>query len=174
MIQEFGKIRDLDSFYVEFGDDFTVPYQKGIYIDIFEMVDYPVLPSKILRFLLKRVSRSRAILKKKKYINFHALAETVYFGCVFCFLYPMWLILSLYKKGDRLSYVPFANALGWMYKKDDIYPLTTIDFEGFEFPSPNNPDRILSTLYGNYMTLPPVEKRQVHALFIKSSLSNKK
>ena len=36
------KIRDLNSFYVEFRDDFTLPYHKGVFIDIFEMIDYPM------------------------------------------------------------------------------------------------------------------------------------
>lgn len=170
MPQRFAKIRDLNSFYVEFGDDFTLPYQKGVYIDIFEMVDYPILPKGIVRFLLRRISRSLAILGKKKYVNFRTLAETLYFGCIYYCLYPIWLILNLFKKGDRISYIPLTNSSGWVYKKEDIYPLTTIDFEGYKFPAPNRPDQILSNLYSDYMILPPLEKRQVHALFIDTYL----
>lgn len=37
---------------------------------------------------------------------------------------------------------------------NDFYPLKTIDFEGFQFNAPNNPDRILTSCYGNYMSFP--------------------
>ncbi|MFR5941211.1 MAG: hypothetical protein ACLUIE_04255 [Parabacteroides merdae] len=43
-------------------------------------------------------------------------------------------------------------------------------FENIEFPAPCNPDSVLKILYGDYMTLPPVEERQIHATFIKTNL----
>ena len=33
------KVRDLNSFYVEAGDNFAAAYQKGLYVDIFPFVD---------------------------------------------------------------------------------------------------------------------------------------
>ena len=35
------KVRDLNSFYVEPGDDFSADYQKGLYVDIFPFIRKP-------------------------------------------------------------------------------------------------------------------------------------
>ena len=37
-----------------------------------------------------------------------------------------------------------------------------VDFEGEVFNAPSNYDEYLSNLYGDYMQLPPVEKRVTH------------
>ncbi len=73
----FAKIRDLNSFFVEYGDDFTKPYQKGIYIDIFCFVDYPPFHKKILSFLSRNISKSISILEKKR--SFDELKSVVSF-----------------------------------------------------------------------------------------------
>ena len=170
MLQDFGKIRDLNSFFVEFRDDFTLPYEKGIYIDIFEMEDYPSLPKKLIKFLLKRISKSRAVLMKKKYLNMHSVLETPYFFFMYILLYPLWLLLDLCKGGKYISYRPITNSGGWVYAKKDIFPLTEISFEGVKFSAPNDIHSILRSLYGDYMKLPPVEDRKIHAIFIKTDL----
>jgi lipopolysaccharide cholinephosphotransferase len=43
------------------------------------------------------------------------------------------------------AYVPYS----------DIFPLQKILFEGVELSSPNHPENYLSTIFGDYMTLPP-------------------
>lgn len=51
-------------------------------------------------------------------------------------------------------------------KYEDMLPLKYIQFEDFMMPVPNNIEEILHNLYGNYMELPPVEKRVNHAPYI--------
>lgn len=43
--------------------------------------------------------------------------------------------------------------------EEDIFPLRKYNFEGFEFWGPNNYDSVLKYSYGDYNTLPPIEKR---------------
>lgn len=43
--------------------------------------------------------------------------------------------------------------------KEDIYPLKKHSFESLNFSIPNGYDYILTTIYGDYMTLPPIENR---------------
>lgn len=57
-----------------------------------------------------------------------------------------------------------------MHRKDSIFPLSTIQFEGKVFSSPANTDAYLSDLYKNYMDIPPVEKRVIHSVFIMPEL----
>lgn len=48
-----------------------------------------------------------------------------------------------------------------MYE-DDIFPLKKYTFEDVQFLGPNNADAILKSVYGDYMKLPPTEKRRSH------------
>lgn len=47
-------------------------------------------------------------------------------------------------------------------KRKYVYPLRRYRFEDTEFWGPNDADGILTDIYGNYMTLPPLEKRKAH------------
>ncbi len=46
--------------------------------------------------------------------------------------------------------------------KDNYFPVRKVKFEGKEFNCPNNYDIFLTQIYGDYMKLPPMEKRQTH------------
>lgn len=50
-----------------------------------------------------------------------------------------------------------------VYYKDDFFPPIKAKFEDIEVNIPNNYDRILTTIYGDYMQLPPEEDRYNHA-----------
>ena len=52
---------------------------------------------------------------------------------------------------------------------NDIFPLQSIRFEDMDFPAPHNPDAYLKVFYGNYMTLPPLEKRTPHYLYFSTT-----
>lgn len=45
---------------------------------------------------------------------------------------------------------------------DDLFPLKEYEFEGTTFLGPQNPYPYLECCYGNYMELPPKEKRRFH------------
>ena len=49
-----------------------------------------------------------------------------------------------------------------VYKKDWFRSVCMIDFDGIMLPVPIEYDIILKSIYGDYMKLPPVEKRCVH------------
>lgn len=53
------------------------------------------------------------------------------------------------------------------HKKTIIFPLSTISFEGKEYPIPRNPDIFLTTVYGNYMEIPALEKRKIHSSILE-------
>lgn len=59
---------------------------------------------------------------------------------------------------DLLAY-PFD--IGKQYP-EDVFPLKRYKLGEYEFWGPNNPDRILTMRYGNYMELPPEEERIPH------------
>ncbi len=48
------------------------------------------------------------------------------------------------------------------YEPEQIFPLSAIDFEGFVHPCPAQPELYLTTTYGDWRALPPLEQRKPH------------
>jgi lipopolysaccharide cholinephosphotransferase len=66
--------------------------------------------------------------------------------------------------------VPFINRNNY----DDIFPLSNHLFEGKQFPVPHNYEKYLTNYYGDYMKMPPKEKRKpTHTLILKTNLTQK-
>ncbi len=66
---------------------------------------------------------------------------------------------------DKAKYVAGLNGMYGkkeIWLKEEMLPIIYIDFEDGKFPCYKNYDKYLSNLYGNYMELPPEEKRQPH------------
>ncbi len=49
-------------------------------------------------------------------------------------------------------------------KKTELIPPSKVTFEGTEFAAPCIPEAYLSNIYGDYMQLPPEEKRINHEM----------
>ncbi|MBQ7421022.1 MAG: LicD family protein [Prevotella sp.] len=72
--------------------------------------------------------------------------------------------------GKRDIYLPSYGT--WFYfqlPKDVLLPHKPIAFEGHTFEGPANADGMLRLIYGEYMLLPPKEKRAVHTTRITIS-----
>ncbi|MDR0891713.1 MAG: LicD family protein [Mediterranea sp.] len=165
------KVRDLNSFFVEPGDNFNADYQKGLYVDIFPFIDYPSIPRSWVKWLTTGVSKSFSILHSQHYYSARSFSEFFYFGAKYCLCRLLWGTLCLCcKKGAYLSNILVNNGYGIMHRKDSVYPLSTITYEGKTFQAPANPDAYLKDLYKNYMDIPPKEKQKVHAIYIHPEL----
>ena len=53
------KVRDTDSFLVEAADDFSRPYGKGLYVDIFPMMPYPSCSKAFIKRVAKGYCRAK-------------------------------------------------------------------------------------------------------------------
>ena len=166
-----AKVRDKNSFYVEPSDDMAADYQKGLFIDIFPMINYPTVSRHFAKKVLLGISKSYSILHHSHYYSLRATAELFWFGGKYLFYKGIWDIVSaLRPKTTYLSNILINNGYGIMHRQDSVFPLSTIIFEGKTFMAPANPDAYLSDLYRNYMELPPEEKRIVHSIFIQPEL----
>ena len=58
------------------------------------------------------------------------------------------------------------------FKYEDIFPTVDMEFEGEMYPIPGNYDTYLTTMYGDYMTLPPKEKRYVKHDIVEMSTTH--
>lgn len=167
------KIRDLNSLYIESGDNMQAPYEKGLYIDIFPFIDYPSVPKSWVKKLTKGISTSYSILHKAHYYSLRAFAEFFWFGAKYGIYRTIWGLLCIFcAKDTYMSNILVNNGYGIMHRKDSVFPLKPILFEGKEFPAPQDPNSYLKDLYKNYMEIPPEDKRKIHAIYVHPELIN--
>ena len=165
------KVRDLNSFYVEGADNFSADYQKGLYVDIFPMIDYPTLPKGLVKRITLGISKSYSILHKAHYYSLRSFAEFFWFGAKYACNKCLWhLLCAMRPKNVYMSNILINNGYGIMHRQDSVFPLGTITFEGKTFSAPANTDAYLSDLYRNYMEIPPKEKQKIHSVFIMPEL----
>ncbi len=164
--EDITKVRDLNSLYIEYSDTFYEPYERGIYVDIFPMVPYPSVSRGFIKKVCRGYSVANSILSKPQRISLRSLAEFLYFSIKKRILGIMWkTACALKSKDEFFSNIIQQNGYGIMHRTKDIFPVSTISFEDTTFCAPCNPDAYLSDLYGNYMQMPPEEKRKGHAIF---------
>lgn len=170
--QPLLKVRDLNSFFVEFADDFTAPYPKGIYIDIFPQVKAPNISRPWLKRIAKNYSKANSILHRKHHYSLRAVAEWGWFGMKRCICgVAWWSAKLLFRKSPCLCDPVNLNGYGVMHHRDSIFPLTKIRFEGHEFPAPADTPYNLAETYGiDWKQLPPPADRHIHAIFYQTHL----
>lgn len=127
----------------------------------------------------------------KKYPSFIFLASRIYLhkgntkGFLrlilkpFAFFYAKWrgkqfFVNKLLSKIDKTNYdcCDYVANLEWgtipfyeVMNKKSIEERILVDFEGEKFYAPKNYDEILTKLYGDYMTPPPIKNRIYHHLY---------
>ena len=161
------KVRDNDSFYVEPGDDFSAHYPKGLVVDIFPFAAYPTVSRKFCKRFGRMYARSRAIMHKPHHYSLRSVAEFFWFGGQQMVSRVAWWAASLFRSHDKyLAFVLKNNGYGVMHRRECIFPLGTVTFEGKVFSAPCNTDEYLRDLYGDYMQVPPPEQRITHSVLM--------
>lgn len=69
-----------------------------------------------------------------------------------------------YEKSNGYLFADFTDRhpLSWAATEDDLYPAEHMEFDGISVPVPKNCAELLTRGYGDYMELPPLEKRKTH------------
>lgn len=71
--------------------------------------------------------------------------------------------------GRRLRAFPGWKDVGKYYPDEDVLPLTELEFDQRSYPAPKNHHQVLTDWYGDYMILPPLDKRHAHFKSIEIS-----
>ena len=144
---------------------------KGIYVDIFPMdvvgknFKLCFIKGFFIKNLVETVFYKRKIYDIKKCR--HPLFVKVFsvFSCNF--IYKLEKFVAKFgnrKKNTHLVSYCGAYSLKKDYFERNVFFLAKlIEFEGKKYPGLNDNDRYLTSLYGNYMELPPKEKRVNHS-----------
>lgn len=148
LIQKEGwiKVRDRFSVIEEKGTEHLE--HRGIFIDIFEAKSIGAQEHKLkstIDIAIRRFRRQgRSILRRMMQLLYH------FSGVFFIFEKK-----SLFMTDDLF--------VRWAFPLSLLSPLGSITFEGKDYKAPNDVDKYLKIHYGDYMRIPKVEDRMVHA-----------
>lgn len=151
-----GKVRDVNSYFEE---DFSSKLKyAGIYIDIFPIEKVPSWNWKVkLDYMYGHCVRALQNYTDKK--------DKFRSAIVFPFAYFLVLLtrfINHFISTDKVAY-QYGREGYAQYRLNDIFPLQEIQFEDFLCMAPHNPDGLLKACYGDYMQIPPKEKRREHS-----------
>ena len=152
----------------------------GVFVDVFPLDAMPQNRTQALAFFNK-ISRYRRILTLKNLVwsRNRAIYKNlvIEIGHLLLFLYPRVFLLKqidrlsrLYEADELSQYVCTVVSATYGYKeiieRNWFYPLTRHAFEHLTINIPFNYDALLTNLYGDYLCLPPIEKRVTHHSFV--------
>ncbi len=179
-LSRFPKILKKDS-YMDTGltDD---PDLCKIFVDIF--ITDPIPENRIIRklkgilcncleFIGSQVAMAEHLNEhvKRRYLSGGRVSFLIRYatGRLFSFRNsPFWYDLIdkavQYKKNSPLLGLPTGSRhyFGEIFPKKVFLPVSYGKFEGHKVPLVHDPDAYLKNLYGDYMQIPPLEKRQKH------------
>lgn len=163
----YGKLRRLNTEYIKKGQE-TLKQKTGICIDVF---DYQNLPDSVS--VKKIYQRKMFCLRKIMYSGIGRYSEKSFLLRLWyhlIYLLPIRTIqeirlteLNKYNniKSKKVSNEMFTTPRTKNGVDRSIYDkYTEIEFEGMTFRCFEEYDKYLKTLYGNYMELPPLDKRK--------------
>ena len=165
----FAKVYDTRTVLIEYGA------KNGIYVDVFPIDGWPdkkdvdAFYNDFLR-INKLVTKTTAFYKFRK----HPLLYKIKYYLKKIFYPSRRKVLSMLD--DLFARYPFEKAeyvggvVGSYGKKESVprtvfQKYTSLPFEGKEYSCISDYDTYLSTVYGDYMQLPPKEKRVSHHVF---------
>lgn len=155
----FPKLRDLRSHIEEVNRyDQRFKYQ-GIYIDIFLLEKTPKWMQKLYCHTLGhtyKILKNESLDEKTK-----SRKVEWWYNLNHRYIYPVMRFLSRFHV-SRLVHHTFGTPYHAERCLDEIFPLTTAEFEGVSLPVPNNCDKYLRRMYGDYMKLPDIENLHPH------------
>ena len=173
----FAKVRKNDTVFMEWNTRKN-DMHHGIYIDIFPYDNVPDDKKQREQYLKKcrliyRLFSLRAISERYHQVlnSPKQIAQVVIRKILHCALkiIPIMTIENkmntLFKKYNTtqtgyLTCHPYSDA--YVFKRETLFPVSTIKFENHEFPAPNKIEEYLTEMYGDYLQLPPEAERVGH------------
>ena len=159
-----GRVRDTHS-HCDY-PHFAKLKEQGLWVDIFQTDR--VLSKRSKQFIDFFYRRSFREIHHYGDVAYTSLIKRVLYKIIAYIIHPFaslavhvakW-IADRGKKG-LLSHYAYNYASMWALEKY-VFPLKEVEFEGHKFFAPGNYDAHLKMRYGDYMKLPPEDKRVYH------------
>lgn len=148
--------RDTKSEYIQNRKVHNVRKYRGVQVDIFPYENRIIRPFHKFAALLVRKNQDWFIEK-------HVTIARIIYKILFNILFPVFRFLGKIFGDNNIYMTSYGVGFFRRHPKSSLVPYKPIMFEGMEFPGPANVDSYLREQYdGDYMNLPPVEKRNHH------------
>jgi lipopolysaccharide cholinephosphotransferase len=164
----FAKVVDSNS-YVQQNEDGSMPRNgiTGLWVDIFPMIHSNRPVRQIVEPIYGRCYRrihnfdDNKLNKMLAYLLYPFALLLLGLAKIFCFLFV--------SKDKYVNSYGTGKAYAQYSTRHRSWTIPTIEmqFEDSFFPMPCNYDAVLTRMYGDYMKIPPVEKREIHSKVIK-------
>ena len=158
---DYIKLRSNRASIVEFHEkDIDIEYHQGVFVDIFPM--FTLLNNEFHKNYYSDVFK---LIRETSAVSLHTpngknlpdVREKLV-ASVAC-MHQGWE-----KEENKVIYGGEMPDVAAWFDQNKIFPLKKIEFEGLEFPVPHDPDHYLGSIYSfNFMELPPLDKRTIHA-----------
>lgn len=155
---------------------------NGIFLDIFPYDDMPVgKAGQKLHYLLYKCVKWAALgkndydFKEPKKRRFAKWMSILFFPFSKTRLMKLEeKICKLFDSGKAENCINLGGAYQYREytRKENLTTLTKLSFEGYEFSVPSDYNDLLSRMYGDYMQLPPVEKRGIQHRMVEMDIGD--
>ncbi len=166
----YAKIHDIRTAFIEAAEMHNPERFKGIFIDVFP---YDGMPNSrffrsIYTYAVKNLVRAMTAHRVKEIVGRAnlTLKEKLVTVLPYSLYYRLWRFTVTRHKFSKSKYTTFtwsATPNKLTVPTEYFVNLAEYDFEGFAMPGSLDYDSYLSIQFGNYMELPPEDKRQVHS-----------
>ncbi len=178
---QYGRVRRNDTLYIRPGHE-NSKHHNGINIDLFPVDNVPENYMLCIIYKMGCELFRKMLYSPVGAVRSTSLVQKIVYKCLSCVgkdktksLFNSWINFFSKFPSSRVDAVGFAYRLSnadkkklgkenyyEMYhgmKREKVTDLTEYSFEGVKFYGVRDYDYYLRTLYGDYMILPPVEKR---------------
>ena len=163
----FAKIKKNNTI---FDEEFShnINNHKGIFIDIFPIENISNKKTGFLRaFIVKNIIDT--VFYKLKIRNIKNTNHPMIVRILSVFTKKRLMEIQNFflnvNKNNNSKYLAVLSGYGFnkeLMERGNYFPTSIVTFEKNKYKSMNNYDKYLSNLYGDYMKLPPKEKRRNH------------
>lgn len=157
----YGRVRDKKSYcYYPY---FVKLKEQGLWVDIFRYEEvYATKLQNVVDFFYRRAYHEihhygDVAYKSKWEILFKRVIAYIIYPFTLCAKRVVRFLGEHSTKDVMGRWTVFPRAKCY---KHNVFPLTEVEFEGHKFCAPGNWDEHLKVIYGNYMQVPPPEKRE--------------
>jgi lipopolysaccharide cholinephosphotransferase len=158
---DYTKLRSNRASIVEFHEKSAdVAYHQGVFVDIFPMLTVP--NSDFYKDYYKNIFH---LIRQTSAVSLHTPNGANLPDVRQKLVQSLQLMHQGWESNENLViYGGEMPDVAAYFEYKEIFPLSQVEFEGHKFSAPKNPHHYLGAIYSfNYMELPPIDKRTIHA-----------